>query len=385
LRPSSRLLALACGNFALGTASMSLIGLLNEIVAELELPLAQAGQLTGASYLMAALFAPLIAFFTRGLERRTVLILSLATTVAAQLASGLATGFWSLFCARLLLGCGIAAHAPTAAATSGLLVKPEQRGAAVSIVVAGFAVAGIAGVPLGVWFGGLFGWRWAMYINAAMVFGTLVWVWLTIPRRLPRSSLDAKAMGRVLKNRLLRGALVITLAQSLGQMVVFTYFAPLLREAVGAGPGTIAMLMSAMGLASAVGSVVGVRFMDRVRPPSMMRAASVMVMAGMLVWPLAQGSVPLLVVLIVLWGAGGMIMFSSVTAHLLMAGQDMANVSLALNTSANFFGSMAGSAVGGVLISLFGLKALPWSCLLIYAGIYAAVPALTRKAIPARA
>jgi len=364
---------------------MSLIGLLNEIMADLELPLAQAGQLTGASYLIAALFAPVIAFFTRGLERRTVLILALLTTVAAQLASGLSTGFWSLFGARLLLGCGIAAHAPTAAATSGLLVKPEQRGAAVSLVVAGFAVAGVAGVPLGVWFGGLFGWRWAMFVNAAVVFGTLVWVWLTIPGRLPRSGLDAKAMGRVLKNRTLRGALVLTLVMSLGQMIVFTCFAPLLREAVQAGPGTIAMLMSVLGLSSAAGSVVGVRFMDRVKPPRMMRGSAVMVIAGMLIWPLAQGSVPLCVVVVVLWGTGAMVMFSSVTAHLLMAEPDMANVSLALNTSANFFGSMAGSAVGGVLVSLFGLNVLPWGCLLAYAGIYAAVPVLTRKTAAVRA
>jgi predicted MFS family arabinose efflux permease len=380
LRPDARLLALACGNFALGTASMSLVGLLNEVVDELGLPLAQAGQLTGASYLMAGVLAPVIAFVTRGLERRTVLLLALATTVAAQVAAALVAGFWGLFGARLLLGCGIAAHAPTAAATSSLLVKPEQRGSAISLVMVGFAVAGVAGVPLGVWFGGLFGWRATMLASAATIFCTLVWVWFSIPGQLPRSAADLSAIGRALKNRLVRGTLFITVAMSVGQMTVFTYFAPLLRQAVGAGPGTIALLMSVLGMSSIVGGAIGVRFMDRARPPRMMRIAAVMVVAGMLVWPLAQGSMAMCTLMVTLWGAGSMLMFSSVTTQMLMAGQDMANVSMALNTSANLLGSLAGASAGGLLLSLFGLNALPWGCILVYIGIACAVPLLTRQA-----
>jgi DHA1 family inner membrane transport protein len=249
--------------------------------------------------------------------------------------------------------------------------------------MAGFAVAGVVGVPLGVWFGGLFGWRAAMLASAAAVLGTLAWVWLTIPGRLPHSAMDLSAIGRVLKNPVARITFAMTLAMSVGQMTVFTYFAPLLRHAVGAGTGTVAMLMSVLGMSSIAGSAAGVRFMDRLRPPRMIRMAAVMVAGGMLLWPLAQGSVALCALIVMLWGAGSMIMFSSLTTQILLAGQEVANVSMALNTSMNFLGSMAGASVGGLLLSLFGLDALPWGCILVYIGIACAVPLLTRQ--PARA
>ena len=379
MRTDPRLLALACGNFALGSASMSIIGLLNEISRDLDVPIAQAGQIASASHIVAALLAPVIAVAASRLQRRSVLLLALGTGVVAQLASALATGFWMLFVARLMFGVCIAAHAPTAVATSGLLAQPNQRGHAVSLVMAGFALATIVGIPLGVWFGGMFGWRATMFATTAVILVPLIWISIMIPKQLPLTRLDMSAWGKTLKNRGVRATLLVTLLMSLGQMAFFSYVAPLLREAIDAGPGTIAIMLSLSGVSSIVGSFVGMRLMDRLTPIRVIRVAAVLVIIAMALWPLTHGSVTMTAILIMVWGTGGMLIFSAASAQMLLVSQQLATVSMALNTSVNFFGNVLGTAIGGVLITLIGLHALPWMTVTVYTTILLILPVIRRE------
>jgi len=379
VRTDPRLLALAGGNFALGSASMSIIGLLNEISRDLDVSIAQAGQIVTASHVVAAFLAPVIAVAASRLQRRTVLLLALGTGVLAQFASAFATGFWLLFVARLLFGVCIAAHAPTAVATSGLLAEPGQRGRAVSLVMAGFALATVVGIPLGVWFGGIFGWRATMMATTVVIMVPLIGIWMLIPKQLPLTQLDMSAWGNTLKNSGVRATLLIALLMSLGQMAFFSYVAPLLHEAIDAGPGTIAIMLSLSGVSSVIGSFLGMRLMDRLTPIRVIRIACILVIVPMALWPFTHDSVTVTVILIMTWGAGGMLIFTAVSAQMLLVSQQLATVSMALNTSVIFLGNVLGTAIGGVLITLIGLHALPWMTVIVYSGILIVLPAIRRE------
>lgn len=381
MRTDPRLLALACGNFALGSASMSIIGLLNEISRDLDVPVAQAGQVVSASHVVAAFLAPVIAVAASRLQRRSVLLLALGTGMVAQLASAFATGFWMLFVARLLFGVSVAAHAPTAVATSGLLAEPNQRGHAVSLVMSGFALATVIGIPLGVWFGGIFGWRATMFATTLVILVPLIGIWMLIPKHLPLTQLDMSAWGKTLKNRGVRATLLLMFLISLGQMAFFAYVAPLLRDAIDAGPGTIAIMLSLSGVSSIIGSFVGMKLMDRLTPIRVIRLATVMVIVPMALWPLTHGSVTMTVIIIMVWGAGGMLIFTAVSAQMLLVSQQLATVSMALNTSINFLGNVLGTAIGGVLITVLGLTALPWMTMSVYIVILMLLPAIRREVI----
>jgi len=379
MRTDPRLLALACGNFALGTASMSIIGLLNEISSDLDVSIAQAGQVAAASHVMAAFLAPVIAVVASRLQRRSVLLLALGTGVVAQLASAFATGFWMLFVARLLFGVSVAAHAPTAVATSGMLAEPNQRGRAVSLVMAGFALATIVGIPLGVWFGGIFGWRATMFATTIVLLVPLVGIWMLIPKQLPLTRLDMSAWVKTLKNRGVRATLLLMLLVSVGQMAFFSYVAPLLRDAIDAGPGIIAIMLSLSGVSSIIGSFVGMKLMDRLTPIRVIRLATIMVIVPMALWPLTRDSVTMTAIIIMVWGAGGMLIFTAVSAQMLLVSQQLATVSMALNTSVNFLGNVLGTAIGGLLITLIGLNALPWMTMSVYIVILLLLPMIQRE------
>ena len=126
------------------------------------------------------------------LQRRSLLLIALGTACAAQLGAAFATGFWMLFASRLLFGMAIAAHAPTSIATSGIISQPGDRGRAVSLVTAGFSLASVMGVPLGVWLGGLAGWRATMLAASGLILATLVWYVVSIPKQLPLTRLGPR-------------------------------------------------------------------------------------------------------------------------------------------------------------------------------------------------
>ncbi len=80
-------------------------------------------------------------------SRRSILMAGVLIWSLATVGCGLASGFWALFLARVLVGVGEATLAPAAISMIGDLFPPHRRGIAVSIFMMGLCVG--AGVALG--------------------------------------------------------------------------------------------------------------------------------------------------------------------------------------------------------------------------------------------
>ena len=123
------------------------------------------------------------------------------------------------------------------------LVRPEQRGMAVALILAGLTVSGIVGVPLGTAIGTVWGWRatfWAMFVLG--ILATLAMAVL-VPRGTGAISTPAGLRNevRVLGRQQVWTCLIIMLMLMLCQFVPYTYIAPLLQEVTGldAGAGSL--------------------------------------------------------------------------------------------------------------------------------------------------
>jgi predicted MFS family arabinose efflux permease len=363
-----RLVAIAAGNFAHGSATMGVIGLLNEIADDLAVSIASAGQITTGMQLTAALGAPLVALFGGSLARRTVLVSALGLVAGCQFVAALAPAYVVLLAARTLAGLGTAAYAPTAAAAAAHMVEPERRGAALAAVFIGFSLASIAGVPLGVFLGGVFGWRWAMAGFGVLALLALVLVAASVPAKLERgASLEAGAWKAVFENRALVALIACNLLQATAQMTFYSYIAPLLRAGLNVGPGAMSLLLAWLGFWGLLGAIAAMRLIDRLSPPRVLAVAT----AGMLVstfgWSGAAGSIALVLVLLAVFSAASVLMFTSTQAQVLHLDPRVANVALAMLASTNFGGGFLGPAIGGVVIATLGLGIVPWTAGALFA------------------
>jgi MFS transporter, DHA1 family, inner membrane transport protein len=157
-----RLLVLALGMFALGTDSFVVAGVLPQIAQHFNVSIGAAGQLTTAYALTYALLAPTIAALAASIPRKQLMLAALSLFVVSNLITAVAPTFSIAILSRMLAGLGAAMFSPTATGAGSMLVTPERRGFAISIIIAGLTAATALGSPAGAVIGGLGDWRWTM-------------------------------------------------------------------------------------------------------------------------------------------------------------------------------------------------------------------------------
>ena len=143
----------------MGTSELVIAGVLPIIAADLDVSIALAGYLVTAYALAFAVVTPLVALTTARLPRRPMLLLCLGIFVMGNAVATFAPSFGWLMVARVVVAAASGVFEVIATATAAALVPEHQRGRAISVVVGGFSVALVVGVPVGTLIGVAFGWR----------------------------------------------------------------------------------------------------------------------------------------------------------------------------------------------------------------------------------
>jgi predicted MFS family arabinose efflux permease len=109
----------------------------------------------------------LIGGLTDRLGRRAVLYAGLISFIAFEALSACAPNFTILVVGRAITGIAAAAISPTAYTIIGDAVPYRERAHVMSIASVGFSVSAVAGVPLGLWLSGFWGWRGVLWVLTA--------------------------------------------------------------------------------------------------------------------------------------------------------------------------------------------------------------------------
>lgn len=359
-RSRAPLATLSFGNLVIGTGTLIIAGLLNEMAADLQTSITAIGQLITGYALAVCFGAPILAGLTSRMERHTLLIAALVIFAAGHLLAAVAPGYGTLMVLRVATGFGAAIFTPQAAATAGLLVPPEQRGRAIATVFLGFSVATVLGVPLGTYLGGHFGWRAALAMVGGLSVLCAVMLYIQLPKQLTVEPINLAAWRDVSTNSTLLLVIATTVVQACAQFVLFAYISPAFKHFIAASPATISLLFMWFGVCGVIGNSVAGPMMDRVGTQRVVAISIGLMLAGFLVWPLAHGSLAIVVAACGLWGLGCFAINSAQQARLVGLATHLAPVSIALNSSGIYLGQAFGAMVGGLVIAREGMDALSW-------------------------
>src|SRR5690606_23705697 len=106
-----------------------------------------------------AVGGPLLTIVTSRVPRKTLLVWLLVVFTIGQAACAMAPDFASMLGLRIAIAFAHGVYFGVAMVVGIGLVRPEQRGMAVALILAGLTVSGIVGVPLGTAIGTVWGWR----------------------------------------------------------------------------------------------------------------------------------------------------------------------------------------------------------------------------------
>ncbi|MEY4765456.1 MAG: hypothetical protein RI907_2129 [Pseudomonadota bacterium] len=367
LTPSGRW-SLFAGNFVIGCGVMVVNGALNDIVADLQLTVAQGGQLIAWCAVVMGGSAPVLATVLSGLPRRRLLSLALLWYAVGHALCAFASDAHSLLALRMATVLSAGLFTPQAAATINQLAAPSQRASAITFVFGGWALATVVGVPLSAWVGERLGWRLAMGAVALAALAAAAWVGRALPAGVQLAPLGWSAWRRIAASPALWGVVLVSCWQSAAQVSVLAYLAPYLKATHQASPEQIGLTLAYFGGAALLGNALLGRAIDRLGPAAGVSLTLGLIAVSMVCWPLGQ-SLPWLWAVCLPWCLSAFAINAAQQARLGQASPELATALLALNTSAIYSGHALGAGGGSLAIAATGaygslhLLALCWLAL----------------------
>lgn len=349
-----RLLTLALGMFALGTDSFVFAGILPEIAHSFHASIGAAGQMTTVYALTFALLAPTIAALAAGVPRKHLLLWGMGLFILANLGTIVSPNLGVALATRALAGVGAAMFSPTASGTATMLVPPERRGFALSIIVAGLTTATALGTPLGAVIGGLADWRWTMAFVAALGTAGFIGILVLLPEvPLPPAISLKKRLAPLLDSRVGLTLTTTVLAQ-IGTFIIFNYFAVIFDRAISGSAGVLGGLLVLWGLAGTFSNLMTGRVLDRIGSRKVVIAMLIAVMTTIVTIPWSGMHFWTAAIAITIWGGCAWGVLVPQQFRLVSLNPPMAAVLVGLNTSATYVGVSIAGVVGAAAIPVIG-------------------------------
>jgi len=345
------LLALATGAFGIGITEFAPMGLLPNMAEGLGVSIPAAGLLVSAYALGVLAGAPLMTLTTARMKRRTLLIALMAIFTLGNFLSAIAGDYAMLMVARVITSLNHGAFFGVGSVVAASLVAPEKRASAVAAMFMGLTLANVIGVPLAPWIGETFGWRTAF--GAITVWGliTMGALRFALPDTPHAGGGNMFAELGVLKRREVLIALALTAIGSAAMFTVFTYIAPILTEATGAGTLYVTAMLVIYGIGLTLGNWLGGVFADRSIDRTLIVSLAGL-SALLLLFAVTMFSPIAAAVTIFAWGIATFAIVPPLQMRVMEAASEAPNLASAVNIGAFNLGNAVGAAVGGGVIGL---------------------------------
>ncbi|GAA4974457.1 MFS transporter [Nonomuraea thailandensis] len=362
--------------FVVGTSEYLIAGLLPQVAADLGVSVSTAGQAVTAYALGVVVGGPLVTIATVRLPRKGLALGLLLLFAAGNAVCAAAGSYEVLIVGRVVASLSHAAFLTLALTVTTRVVEPQRVGTAIAAVGSGFSVATLLGVPLGVLLGEDSGWRTPFAVLAVLALA----VTAVLAAVLPRQDAPATSVRDEVETVLGRRVLVVIATTAVGlaaTSTVFTYLAPALTEITGFGTAAVSTLLLVYGAGSLAGGLVAGRLADRSLGATV-RGTFIGLSVVLAVFPFAVPWAGTAVVAVLVFGlltsATTPVLQSLVLRH---AGR-APTLAVSVNVCAFNIGIAAGSALGGGLVAVDGLRWLGLAAaalsLVALAISYAAVP-----------
>jgi len=376
------LLALMLAAFGIGTTEYVIVGLLPDMAADMHVSIAQAGLIITWYSLGVAFGSPLVAMSLVACERRVALILLMILFTVGNLLCAIAPNFYFLNFARLVTALCHGAFFGIGAVVAASLVQPHRRAQAIALVITGLTLASVIGVPIGTYYGQIYGWRAPFYGVAFIGLIAVVALFFCIPKKLSQPKISLRIELASIKSFPVLMTMFISMLTAMGFYGVFTYIAPMLEQVTHINPSQLSEILLSFGIAITLGNLLGGRMADW----HIYRTLLILclgIAASLCLFRFTLFYFYPAVITLFLWGILAFAIISPLQMMVVNTAISAPNMASTLNQSAFHIGIAIGSAMFGLALHKLQWFQLPLLSMVII--LIAFVCSLTLKPYYARA
>ncbi|MGX9176588.1 MFS transporter [Mesorhizobium sp. BHbdii] len=355
------LIALFIAAFAFGTTEFVIAGVLPQVADGLGVSIPTAGYLVSGYAGGIAIGGPLLTLATKTISRKALLLGLAAAFTIGQAACALAPDFASMLLLRIAVAVAHGAYFGVAMVVAVGLVRHDQRGMAVALILSGLTVSNVIGVPAGTAIGNIWGWRATFWVMCALGVVSIAAMAALLPRKTgsSRQSVSFGSEVRVLARQQVWTSLILMLMLMIGQFGLFTYITPTLFEITGLDEDLVPWVLLLNGVGATIGVFLGGRLADWKLMPSLITMLFMQAVTLAVIYAVSPYPVPM-VVAITVWGGLSFAIGTPIQTRILTWTADASNLASSLIPAGFNVGIALAASLGAAMLNAgYGYRSLP--------------------------
>ncbi|SBS33454.1 Purine ribonucleoside efflux pump NepI [Marinomonas aquimarina] len=349
------ILAMMLGVAALISAELLPVSLLTQMAQELNISMGIAGQMISTTAAVAMLSGLILPSLLIKVDRRHLILSFSLLLIISCFVTAQAQTFWTLLCARVLLGIAVGGFWAILAAVTMKLVPAERVGPAFSFIFSGVSLALVAAAPLGSYFGEQVGWRVVFVAVGVISIAIFALQLLTVPSVKSQREAHHDGIAKILKRPGVALAFIAMLLSFTGNQMLYIYMRPYMELYLGFNIEQISMSWVLFGVASFVGATFAGFLAQKALKQILLGMPFTMVIVAFALL-LGQSIHPLAYFLIACWGFFGAVLPIIWSTWITKALPDAAEAAGGLYSAALQVAAIIGAALSGTFIDQFGVS-----------------------------
>lgn len=356
-----KIYTLAILSFLVGTSENVIAGILDKISESMHVSIVTVGQLITVFSLAYAIGVPIMMSLTTRMERRKLLLLSLAFFVCSNVLAFLSSSYDLIILSRILMGVSAGMTVVTALTIASKISKPGKEGSSISAVLMGFTASLILGVPLGRLITAAYDWK-TVFLGISLI-GLLAIpiIWAAIPKLSAELAVPLREQLALIKQPKMLLALGVSFFWIISYGIFFSYISPFLLTVTGLSDGTVSAVLLALGIASLIGSRSGGAATDKWGIPTVLLGGlTLCFLTLMLIFVFGHNRI-IVIGLLLIWSGAVWSVGAPQQLNLIKLAPESSGVMLSLNNSIIQVAMAAGASVGGLAVTRISLSSISWT------------------------
>ena len=347
--------------FSIGTAELMVAGMTATLSHAFGISVGEVGHLI-SYYAFGVLFGgPVLTYFflKYKVQYRKVLLILLALYVVIQGLSAFTSSHTILIIIRLVTGVLCAGCLSLSLAISMAMVPNHDRPRAAAIVIGGFMISNVFGVPLATMIDQQWGWRITFGLVAVLVFICLIALVRLLPAVSGSGQIKMEEEIKAFKNKAYWKACATSCLILGASFAAFSYFVPVLVDITGFSMQVVPFILMVFGFSNIVGNMITGRLAHNHSLKIMLIGLTILSIS-LFTFAIFAEYKTVAIIAIILIGLSGVPMNPAMMARIVSVAHPGPMVN-AVHTSVINIGLGGGSYIGGLAImNGYGLRSGLW-------------------------
>lgn len=347
--------------FSIGTAELMVAGMTATLSHAFGISVGDVGHLISYYAFGVMLGGPVLTYFflKYKVQYRKVLLILLALYVVIQGLSAFISSYAILVVIRLVTGVLCAGCLSLSLAISMAMVPNHDRPQAAAIVIGGFMISTVFGVPLATMIDQQWGWRITFGLVAVLVFICLIPLVRLLPKVTGGGQIKMEEEIKAFKNKAYWKACATSCLILGASFAAFSYFVPVLVDITGFSMQVVPFILMAFGFSNIVGNTITGRLAHHHSLKIMLIGLTVLSIS-LFAFAIFAEYKTVAIIAIILIGLSGVPMNPAMMARIVSVAHPGPMVN-AVHTSVINIGLGGGSYIGGLAITNgYGLRSGLW-------------------------